>query len=70
MCTSIRAKWLSYYYKEKENLDRIKQAKQKIIKQKQSEVSNVDTVLRLKREEALVKNDENIQKLNKLLEIT
>ena len=31
-CSSIRAKWLAYYYKEKENLTRIKNTKAKILK--------------------------------------
>lgn len=69
-CSSIRSKWLSYLYLEKENLERISLAKQKIIKQKSSQIANVDSVLRLKREEAIVKDDENIKKLNKLQELT
>ena len=69
-CASIRAKWLSYLYMEKENLERIQLAKAKIIKQKSASIQNVDSVLRLKREEAIVKDDDNIKKLNKLNELT
>lgn len=69
-CSSIRAKWLSYYYKEKENLSRIKTTKAKIIKQKLESNKVTDSVLRLKSEEAIAKNDETVQKLNKLSEVT
>lgn len=68
--SEIRAKWLNYYHVEKENLERIKRAKEKILKQKMGEVKNKDSVLRLKSEESIAKNDETVQKLNKLAENT
>ena len=68
--SSIRAKWLAYYYKEKENLVRIKNTKAKFIKQKMADSKCTDTVLRLKAEESIAKNDETMKKLNKLSEIT
>ena len=68
--SSIRAKWLAYYYKEKENLVRIKNTKAKFIKQKMANSKCTDTVLRLKAEESIAKNDETMRKLNKLSEIT
>lgn len=52
--SAIWAKWLSYLYHEKENLDRINDAKQKIIKKKMSENKMHDSVLRLKSEEKIV----------------
>lgn len=69
-CSSIRAKWLAYYYKEKENLTRIKNTKAKILKQKMADSKCSDSVLRLKTEENITKNDETMKKLNKLSEIT
>lgn len=69
MCSSIWSKWLSYLFHEKENLDRIIETKQKIIKKKtNTDIS--DSVLRLKTEEKLTENDENIKKLNILQKIT
>ena len=64
------AKWLSYLYHEKENLDRINDAKQKIIKKKMSENKLQDSVLKLKSEEKIVQNNENIKKLNALAKQT
>ena len=69
-CSAIRAKWLSYYYKEKENFARIKSTKAKVLKQKLEGSKVTDSVLRLKSEEAIAKNDETMQKLNKLSEVT
>lgn len=69
-CSSIRAKWLSYYYKEKENMARIKSTKAKVLKQKMSESKCQDSVLRLKAEESIAKDDETMKKLSKLAEVT
>ena len=69
MSSSIWAKWLSYLFHEKENLDRIVEMKQKIIKKKTSNNLN-DSVLRMKSEEKISENDENIKKLNSLQKIT
>jgi len=68
--SAIWAKWLSYLYHEKENLDRIAETKQKIIKKKFSENKMQDSVLRMKSEEKLQENDETIKKLNKLSKMT
>lgn len=68
MVGALRVKWLNYYFKEKENLNRIKKAKDKILKQKLSTANVSDSILQLKREETIAGNDENIQKLNKLME--
>lgn len=68
--SSIWAKWLSYLYHEKENLDKIAETKQKIIKKKMQENNFKDSSLRLKSEEKLSENDENIKKLNSLSKMT
>lgn len=68
--SAIWAKWLSYLYHEKENLDRITETKQKILKKKFSENKMQDSVLRMKSEEKIQENDENIKKLNKLSKLT
>lgn len=68
--SSIRAKWLAYYYKEKENFVRIKNTKANLLKQKMADSKCADTILRLKAEESIAKNDETMKKLNKLSEVT
>ena len=63
-CSSIWAKWISYLFLEKDNLQRIIDAKQKIIKKKTSESQS--SMLRMKSEDKISENDENIKKLNLL----
>lgn len=70
MSSSMWSKWLSYLYKEKENLSRIQEAKQKVLKKKFAENKAKDAILRLKAEEKITENDETVQKLNKLAKIT
>lgn len=70
MCSSLWAKWLSYLYMEKENIDKLTQLKQKIIKSKMSDNKNSDSVLRLKSEEKIAENDEKIKKINLLIKQT
>lgn len=67
--SAIWAKWLSYLFLEKENLERIIDSKQKILKKKMSSSSN-DSILRLKTEDKISENDSTIQKLNNLQKIT
>lgn len=70
MSSSIWAKWLSYLYHEKENADRIVEAKQKILKKKLKDNKTTDSILRLKNEEKIIESDETIKKLNQLAKIT
>lgn len=70
MASSTKSKFLCYLFKEKENLDRIKLTKIKIIKSKMESNNNSDSALRMKSEDFISKNDENVKKLNELLEIT
>lgn len=70
MSSSIWAKWLAYLYHEKENLARIAETKSKILKKKFAENKNKDSILRMKSEDKIAENDENIQKLNRLSKIT
>lgn len=70
LVSTIRAKWLARYFKEKENLERIKKAKAKILQQKMGESQTKESILRLKNESAISKNDETIQKLNSMAKIT
>lgn len=62
MMSALRAKWLSYYMKEKENYQRIVSMKSEIIKSK-ADKSN-SSVLKLKSEEAIANSDERVKKLN------
>ena len=66
MCSSIWAKWLSYLYKEKENLARISKTRQKVLKQKMAGMKTNDSVLRMKSEDKLAENDETLKKLKAL----
>ena len=68
--SAIWAKWLSYLYHEKENLDKIQETKQKIMTKKMSENKNMDSVLRLKSEDKIASSDDNIKKLNALSKMT
>lgn len=70
MSSSIWSKWLSYLYKEKENLTRIQDTKQKLLKKKMSENKAKDNILRLKAEEKILESDETMLKLNSLTKIT
>ena len=66
LCSSNWAKWLSYLFLEKENMQRIADAKQKILKKKSATVKSTDSVLRMKSEEKISENDETVRKLNLL----
>lgn len=66
LCSSIWAKWISYLFLERDNLQRIVDAKQKIIKNKASNVKMQDSLLKMKSEDKIIANDENIAKLNAL----
>lgn len=68
MMSAIRAKWLSYYMKEKENYQRINNIKTEIIKSKADNTSG--SILKLKSEDAIANNDDRIKKLNILLNRT
>lgn len=70
LCSSIWAKWISYLFLEKENLQRIIDAKQKIMKSKAGNSKLQDSVLKMKSEEKIAENDENIKKLNVLFKNT
>lgn len=70
MSSAMWAKWLQYLFHEKENLDRIIETKQKILKKKMAESNMSDSVLRVKNEDKIAANDQNIQKLNTLQKIT
>jgi len=62
-CSSIWAKWLSYLHLEKENLQRIADAKKKILAKKMSSNKNSDSILRMKSEDKILENDETLKKL-------
>jgi U3 small nucleolar RNA-associated protein 14 len=66
MVSSLRVKWLNYYFKEKENLQRIKKAKDKILKTKLGNGKVSTSVLKMKSEDVLSENDEQIRKLNSM----
>ena len=59
----IRAKWLNYFFLEKENLERANAAKAKYIKSKSA---SGDSVLRLKNEDNLMSNDDTLAKLKRI----
>ena len=68
MVGSLRTKWLNYYFKEKDNLRRIKATKEKIIRSKvDSKIS--DSLLRMKSEDKIAREDPNVAKLNRMYDI-
>ena len=62
-CSSIWAKWFSYLYLEKENLQRISEAKKKVLAKRMSSSKNNDSILKMKSEDKLIENDETMKKL-------
>lgn len=64
LCSSIWGKWISYLFLERDNLQRIADAKQKIIKNKTSKMH--DSLLKMKSEDKACQNDKNFAKLNTL----
>ncbi len=69
--SAIWAKWLSYLFLEKENLQRIIDAKQKILTKKMSsQTENSKSILRLKSIDKISENDETVKKLNTMFKNT
>lgn len=68
MISSIRTKWIMYLFKERENLNRVKSKKKELLtlKLKESNSSASSSMLKLKNQESLAENNEDIQKLNRL----
>lgn len=64
--SSLWAKWISYLFLEKENLQRIGNVKSKILKKKMSDVKVNDSILRMKSEDKLQENDDTMKKLTVL----
>lgn len=69
-CSSIWAKWISYLFLEKDNLQRIVDAKQKVLKNKMSNSATNASILKMKSEDKIAENDETIKKLNVLFKNT
>lgn len=70
LISTIRSKWLNYYFEEKKNLSKAKALKKKIIDSKMSTLDKASTsIVRLKSEQSIIENDENIAKLNALIDI-
>lgn len=62
-CSSIWAKWLSYLQLEKENLQRISDAKKKVLTKKMSSTKATDSILRMKSEDKILEGDDTMKKL-------
>lgn len=68
LVSSMRSKWLIYYFKEKENLDKLK-AKKKDLLEGRMQADNTNlSLLALKREESIINNDETFKRLNILID--
>lgn len=67
LVSSIRSKWLMYFFKEKENLDKIKTKKHEILEKRLTDVipNQTDSILKIRNEEKLA-NDKTIKVLTKL----
>lgn len=68
MVSSIRTKWLNYYFLEKNNLKRIKNKKDEILREKIN-TSTPKSMLPLKNTDKLSQEDERLQKLDYMSEI-
>lgn len=68
MVSTIRAKWLGYLFKERENLSRIKDYRAALLKKKTD--SMPASALRLKSEDAIAGSDEKLVELGNLQKIT
>lgn len=69
-CSSIRAKWLMYLTKEKENRKRVKKSKEELknaLLNKQ-EIDSNKSILRQKNEDSLLKDNEPLKQLNETIE--
>ena len=70
LVSSIWAKWLSYLYLEKDNLEKLTNLKQRLTKATLDNISHSDSILRMKSEKMLEQSDEKIQKVNALTKQT
>ena len=70
LCTAIRGKWLQYLFKEHENLRRLKDAKDALMKSKLDTQGNKDSILKLKNEDKLSKDDPKMSRIVKLMQVT
>jgi len=68
MVSGLRVKWLNRLFKERDNLQRIKKAKDKILRSKLGQNTISNSVLKMKSEDSIAGNDEQIKKLNALSE--
>ena len=68
MVSTIRAKWLGYLFKERENLARIKETRSKILKSAAD--SQQSSALRLKSEDAMAQADPRLGTLSNLQRVT
>lgn len=66
LVSSIRSKWLMYFFKERENLDKIKTKKSEVLEKKLTDFSGNVSILKQKQEEDVSKNSKTIKLLNKL----
>lgn len=70
LASSIRAKWLNYFFNEKSNLEKIKLAKQKIMEASLKSLKQSPSLIQLKSEDIASKNDSRIAKLNSMMDMT
>ena len=66
LVSSIRSKWLMYFFKEKENLEKIKNKKKEVLEKKLTDFGKDVSILKIKNEEEVVKSSKAIQVLSKL----
>jgi hypothetical protein len=69
-CSAIRAKWLMYLTREKENKKRLKLAKEELKTSllNNQESNNGKSILQQKNEDNVLKNNEQLKKLNEVIE--
>jgi hypothetical protein len=70
LCSSIRAKWLMYLTKEKENRKLLKKAKEnlKSVLLDAKNVTEAKSILKQKSEDSLLKDNDQLKKINTTIE--
>ena len=66
MSSSIRSKWLNYYFVEKKNREKLRKVREEILKSYAKKDGFSDSVIKIKSEQALAKNDPRIAQIDLL----
>lgn len=62
--SALRAKWLNYYFVEKKNREKLRKVREEILKSYAKKDGFSDSVIKMKSEQALAKNDPRLVKID------